>query len=214
LVSLNKSIKEFFYKDLGFIVFNGVYEPSDDTFLIAENLHVEEGDVVLDVGTGCGILAVLSAFKASRVIAADINPIAVKCAKANAGRNGVLEKIDFICGDLLRPLRKGVSFDLVLFNAPYLPVEEEPKDWVEYSWFGGRSGRETIRKFIETVSEYVKIEGRIMLVQSSLSNIDETLIDFRERGFKADIVAEKRFFFETIMLIEAVKELNSPLFLN
>jgi release factor glutamine methyltransferase len=201
----NKPFKEFSYSDLEFIVFNGVYEPSDDTFLIAENLHVEKDDEVLDLGTGCGILAVLSAFKASRVIAADINPIAVRCAKANASRNGVLEKIDFICGDLLSPLRRGVSFDLVLFNAPYLPVEEEPKDWVEYSWFGGRSGGETIRKFIETVSEYMGIGGRIMLVQSSLSNIDETLANFRERGFKVSVVVEKRFFFETIMLIEAIK---------
>ncbi|MBS7654707.1 50S ribosomal protein L11 methyltransferase [Candidatus Bathyarchaeota archaeon] len=202
---MNKSFKEFFYEDLEFIVFSGVYEPSDDTFLIAKNLHVRKGEEVLDVGTGCGILAVLSAFEASRVIAIDINPIAVRCAKANADRNGVSEKIDFICGDLLSPLRRSVSFNLVLFNAPYLPVEEEPKGWADYSWSGGRSGRETIRRFIETVSEYVKIGGRIMLIQSSLSNLDETLTDLRERGFKAKKADERRFFFETIVLIEAVK---------
>lgn len=202
---MNKSFKEFFFGDLGFIVFSGVYEPGDDTFLMAENLHIEKGEEVLDVGTGCGILAVLSAFKASRVIATDINPIAVRCAKANADRNGVSEKIDFICGDLFSPLREGISFNLVVFNAPYLPVEEEPKDWLDYSWSGGRSGRETIRKFIETVSEYVKIDGRIMLVQSSLSNINETLNDLEGKGFEVEIVDERRFFFETILLIEAVK---------
>ncbi len=202
---MNKSFKEFLYGDLSFTVFNGVYEPSEDTFLIAENLHVWKGEEVLDVGTGCGILAVLSAFKASRVIAIDINPIAVRCAKANADRNGVSEKIDFICGDLLSPLRNGVSFNLVLFNAPYLPVEEEPKNWLDYSWSGGRSGRETVKRFIETVSEYVKIGGRIMLVQSSLSNINETLNDLKERGFEANIADEKRFLFETILLIEAIK---------
>ncbi|MBS7634704.1 50S ribosomal protein L11 methyltransferase [Candidatus Bathyarchaeota archaeon] len=202
---MNKSFKEFLYEDLRFTVFNGVYEPSDDTFLIAENLHVGKGEEVLDVGTGCGILDVLSAFKASRVIAIDMNPIAVRCAKANADRNGISEKIDFICGDLLSPLRDGVSFNLVLFNAPYLPVEEEPKDWLDYSWSGGRSGRETVRRFIETVSEYVKIGGRIMLVQSSLSNINETLNDLKERGFEANIANEKRFFFETILLIKAIK---------
>ena len=42
-----------------------VYEPAEDSFLFAENLDVEKGAQVLDVGTGCGILGILAAEKAA-----------------------------------------------------------------------------------------------------------------------------------------------------
>ncbi|MEM2424302.1 MAG: class I SAM-dependent methyltransferase [Candidatus Bathyarchaeia archaeon] len=205
MVELSSGFKRVFYGDLVFYVFSGVYEPSEDTFLLADNLDVCDGEVVLDVGTGCGILAVLSAFKASWVLAVDINPSAVRCARKNAETNDVLGKIDFICGDLFAPLRKGLVFDLVLFNAPYLPTEEEPKDWVEYAWSGGESGRRVLDRFLENVSDHIKRGGRLLLVQSSLSNIEETLIKLGRKGFKAEVIDEVGAFFEVIALIKAIK---------
>lgn len=203
--SLSEAVREITYRDLGFYVFRGTYEPSEDTFLLAENLDVKEGDRVLDVGTGCGILAVLSALKAFWVLALDINPKAVRCAKVNARRNGVLKKISFVCGDLFKPLKRGIVFDLILFNAPYLPVEEEPKEWIEYAWAGGRNGRKVIDRFLNDVSNYLRYNGRLLLVQSSLSNIEETLTILEGSGFKAKIADRRKFFFEEIVLIKAVK---------
>jgi len=54
-----------------------VYDPAEDTFLFAENLEVKEGELVLDLGTGCGILGILSAKKANIVVAIDLNPYAI-----------------------------------------------------------------------------------------------------------------------------------------
>ena len=73
--------KKNFYKDLILHVDENVYHPAEDTYLLAENLNVEKNDIVLDVRTGCGIIALLSARKAKEVVAIDINPYAVKCAK-------------------------------------------------------------------------------------------------------------------------------------
>ncbi|MEM1544707.1 MAG: class I SAM-dependent methyltransferase [Candidatus Bathyarchaeia archaeon] len=202
---MGELVKEIFYGSLSFYVFRGVYEPAEDTFLLARNLDVQEGERVMDVGTGCGILAILSAFKASWVLATDINPLAVRCARANAKRNGVLGKIDFLCGDLFGPLNRKPMFDLVLFNAPYLPMEEEPKELIDYAWHGGRSGRETINRFLSEVFDYLKYRGRILMVQSSLSNIEETLLALERKGFRAEITDEERFFFERIALIKAIK---------
>jgi len=204
-VCLSEHCKVVVYSGLRFYVFDGVYEPAEDTFLLASNLCVRGGDRVLDMGTGCGILAVLSAFKASWVLAVDINPYAVKCARENARCNGVLDKIDFICGSLFTPLRRALRFNLILFNAPYLPSEKEPEEWLEYAWAGGESGRQVINKFIDLLPEYLERGGRLLMVQSTLSNLEETLSLLRDRGFAAEIIDEAKLFFETIALIEAKK---------
>lgn len=197
--------REVFYGGLSFIVFDGVYEPAEDTFLVARNLVVNSGERVLDVGTGCGILAILAALKASYVLAIDINPHAIRCARENAYRNGVLDKIDFICCNLLDPLRRRQMFDLIIFNAPYLPEEEEPKSWLERSWCGGVDGRRVIDSFIRSFSDYLKPHGRLLLVQSSLSSVEKTLSALIEMGYDAKVADTAESFFETIALIRAVK---------
>lgn len=73
--------KKLFFDGQVFLVCEDIYEPAEDTFLIAKNLHVKEDDVVLDMGTGYGILGILAAKKAKKVVAVDINPHAVRCAQ-------------------------------------------------------------------------------------------------------------------------------------
>lgn len=47
------------------------------------------GRTVLDVGTGTGVLAIAAAAAGARVVAVDIDPLAVAAAGDNAARNGV-----------------------------------------------------------------------------------------------------------------------------
>ena len=77
------------FGDYVFDLYDEVYEPAEDTFLFAENLYVSEGERVLDLGTGCGMLGILAARKANEVVAVDLNPYAVRCAKENSALNGV-----------------------------------------------------------------------------------------------------------------------------
>jgi len=202
--SKSTSHKMTFFEGRPFRVFDEVYEPAEDTFLIAEHLEVNPDERVLDIGTGCGILSILSALKAREVVATDINPHATRCAKLNAEINGVSEKADIILGDLFNPLKEDSLFDLILFNAPYLPTEdEELKGWVEYAWAGGKGGGETIDRFVASAFKYLKPGGRILLIQSSLSDVVKTLRGFRKKGFETRIGAERKVGFETIALIEA-----------
>ena len=114
--------RRVFFKDFTFLVTDNVYEPSEDSFLFAENLPVERSRRVVDVGTGCGILGIVAARYAERVVAIDVNPCAVRCARRNAEINNATSKMDFVQGDLLGAVREAPKFDLILFNAPYLPV--------------------------------------------------------------------------------------------
>ena len=78
-------VKRIHFGNYVFDVSENVYEPAEDSFLFAENLDVEKGAKVLDVGTGCGILGIFAAEKAATVVAVDLNPYAVCCARENCG---------------------------------------------------------------------------------------------------------------------------------
>ena len=203
---MKSSRKQAFYDNLAFQVFEEVYDPAEDTFLLADYLAhvVKETDTILDVGTGCAILAVIAAKKALRVVATDLNPHAVECARLNVKTNSVSGKVDVRQGDLFKPLLKTEKFDLIVFNAPYLPSEpHEEKTWIGRAWAGGRSGREVIDRFIDEAAQYLKEKGGILLAQSTLASIEKTVTKFSKAGFEASVVAEKKFPFETIVIIEA-----------
>ncbi len=178
-----------------------VYEPAEDTFLLAKNLEIQRKDEVLEIGTGTGLIAVYTAQRTKNVIATDINEHAIKCALKNTISNKTYN-LELRHGDLFEPLQ-GEKFDLILFNTPYLPTSEDEKldDELNNAFDGGLDGRKTIDKFIDDVTDYLKEGGRVQLVQSSLSDNEKTLQRLEEMGFEAEITAREKCFFEEIVVI-------------
>ncbi len=197
--------KRVFFEDFVFLVDENVYEPAEDSFLFAENLNVKEGERVLDMGTGSGLLGIAAARKASAVVAVDVSPYAVRCAKTNATLNDARSRMDFIEGDLFAPLSRKVKFDVILFNAPYLPIDDENDDsLVSIAWNGGKTGRIIIDKFIHDVSGYLHPDGRVLLLQSNLAGVDKTVELFTLHGMCARILVRCKLpLFESLFLIES-----------
>lgn len=175
-----------------------VYEPAEDTFLLAENLAVKEGDIALDVGAGTGLIALLMARKARYVLGVDINPIAVELARENARINNI-KNVEFRVSDLFENVSG--KFDVITFNAPYLPGE--PEEPIDLALVGGERGREVLDRFIQEVPRYLKPRGTVQIVQSSITGVEETLRKLREVGLKGKVVAKVHVFFEDIVLINA-----------
>jgi release factor glutamine methyltransferase len=198
-------IKCVWFQNLKFNIPEDVFEPSEDSFLFAEKLDVHMGDEVLDLGTGCGLLGILAAQKARSVLAIDINPFAIGCAKQNALLNNVSSNMSFLRSDLLSALHVDVLFDLIMFNAPYLPSELSVGEaWLERAWAGGVTGRDVIDRFIPQAVIHLNPFGRVLLLQSSLTGLELTIQKFRECGLTAVVKAESKLpFFESIHLIEA-----------
>jgi release factor glutamine methyltransferase len=206
---MNSSEKSLTFDNCTFLLSKDVYEPSEDTFLLADSFQVKETDTVLDMGTGCGIIGILIAKKVKDVVAIDINRQAVRCSRTNAKLNEVSEKISFLTADLFQSIKVSEQFDLIVFNAPYLPSEKEEQElWIERAWAGGPSGRQVIDKFLNDAPNYLKNDGRILLVQSTLSNVSKTLRKLEKAGLKVEVMAEKKEAFETIVVIKAIQQLK------
>jgi len=78
---------------------------------------------IVDVGTGCGIIAVTLALRlpGTRVIASDISRPALRLASENIRRHGVTASVHCVQADLLAGLGR---FDLICANLPYISSEE------------------------------------------------------------------------------------------
>lgn len=198
--------KKTFFKNLIFFIPPQVYEPAEDSFLFADNIFAASTDYVLDVGTGCGILGIIASKKAKEVVAIDVNSDALYCAYKNSKINCV-KNINFVRSDLFSCFVKKPLFDLIMFNSPYLPVEENnDTSLLSLAWDGGSTGRKSIELFINNSSNYLSHKGRILLLQSSLSDIKKTFDAFINLGMNPEIIAEQKLpFFEKIVLIEVTK---------
>jgi methylase of polypeptide subunit release factors len=73
---------------------------------------------VLDLGTGCGVQALLAAGHAKEVVAVDLNPRALWLTAMSCRLNGI-DNVDCRTGDLFEPVR-GETFDLVVTNPPFV----------------------------------------------------------------------------------------------
>ena len=178
-----------------------VYIPAEDSYLLAENLEIEYGKSVLEIGTGSGIVAMYASKLTDKVTATDINFDAIMLAESNFKENNI-DNIELLFGNLFEPV-KDRKFDVILFNTPYLPTEEGEvlEDNLNYAFDGGLNGRKVIDLFLNEVKNHLNDGGIVQLIQSSLSDNDETLNMLDELGFIAEIAKKEHYFFEDIVLI-------------
>ncbi|QYZ80377.1 methyltransferase domain-containing protein [Methanofollis formosanus] len=178
-----------------------VYQPAEDTFLLrdAALAEVRSDDRVLEVGCGSGTVIAALRERAAAVVATDINPHAVR-----AGRE---QGVETVRTDLFAGLRG--PFDLVLFNPPYLPTlpEERIDDWLEYALDGGPTGRATIERFAEEVGRVLAPFGRVLLLVSSLTGVDEVRKLFADLGYIVILVAEERVEDEDLVVLRIGRDL-------
>jgi release factor glutamine methyltransferase len=148
-------------------------------------VEVRDSDRVLDMGTGSGVNAVLAASKSSEVVAVDINPKAVECARHNARTNGVESRITVLESDVFENV-EGV-FNLIVFDPPFRWFT--PRD--EFELGTTDEGYRALRAFFRGVKGHLAPDGRVLLFFGSSGDIKflaELIVD---TGFTQETVAER-----------------------
>ena len=157
-----------------------VYEPQEDSTMLERYVRQYAKGKVLDIGAGSGIQAIAAAQNKSvdSVLATDIQKGVIAYCKKNIKSH----KIKFLQSDLFKNING--KFDTIIFNPPYLPQELKLKD---LTIEGGKKGYEIIERFLDDVNSFLKPNGIVLIVFSSLTKkekveefIKNNLLDFEE----------------------------------
>ena len=121
----------------------------------------------LDLGTGCGFLAVFASGHSRQVVATDLNPRATEFARFNVWLNGVTN-VECLTGDTFEPVR-GRTFDLIASNPPFFITPSSDQIYCENSMELDGYCRELIRAapaylneggFLQITFEWVTLKGQ------------------------------------------------------
>jgi len=187
--SVPRAGKKINYLGKQFIVYKNVFWPFSDSVPLVENLKIREGESVLDVCTGSGVIAIFAAYKgAGKVVAIDINPDSVRAARVNAKLHGFSKIIEVRLSDMFHTIKKNEKFDVVTGNLPFR--NKKAFDLVAASQWD--TGFQTHKKFFATVNQHLKPKGRIYLAQSIFGAVDEMKKMARLAGFNVKLVGTKK----------------------
>jgi len=178
-----------------------VYAPAEDSFLLSqviedylESKNKEELEKLtfLDMGTGSGIQSETASqfIPKDNIYAVDINEAAVKLVKSKGFK---ATRSDLFSDIKLRAMK----FDIIAFNPPYLPEDEEGFDNLPDTT-GGEKGDEVALVFLQVSKNYLTQNGVIFLLVSSLTPTEKLKAEIQQQGKKLEVVASKKLFFETL----------------
>ena len=166
--------REFY--GLEFTVDSRVLIPRPETELLVEKAleflearPAGESPVLVDVGTGCGAIAVALArhLPSARIYATDISKDVLEVAWNNCLAHSVEERVRLLEGDLLEPLPEAV--DLIVANLPYVRsgdfqnLQEELLFEPRLALDGGPDGLDLIRRLLEQAPGALRKGGAMIL---------------------------------------------------
>lgn len=171
-----------------------VYEPREDSLMLADYIKNYAHGSVLDVGTGSGILAHTAAKnpKVTKVLGIDINKRALDYCHINIRD----KKIKFVYSNLFSDVDE--KFDLIIFNPPYLPRDKD--DVKDKALIGGKHGFEILLKFLNSAGKHLNKNGKILIVFSSLTRKDKVEESIAKNKMKFKLLERSHVFFEDIYM--------------
>lgn len=190
-------------------VSDDVYPPQEDSFMLAKAVEGEAewlgGRRILEVGCGSGLLSILaSRLSGSMVDAVDLNPLAVSDTLKNSIRNAAA--VNAWVSDLFSAVSD--SYDIIIFNAPYLPCNDMlPGDGgalISAQWSMRQGKGNVITMFLEQALHHLRDRGVVLILFSSLSGDVAGIA--RCLGYDCEIIDRKKIEWEELLVARLMKK--------
>ena len=144
------------------------YRFSIDALLLSHFIHVKDGDQVLDLGTGGGIIPMILAkrWTCSRIVGLDIQDDLINMARRSAVINQVAGRVEFTQGDIrqIKTIFDARSFDTVTFNPPYRQIHSGRRNPNVEKAIARHEVEATLDDFLRAAAHVLKTKGRAFVI--------------------------------------------------
>ena len=195
-------------QELPFIVMPSVFNPKvprTGEFLASQidSTLVQRDCEVLDMGTGSGVCAVFAAKHARRVVAVDINPAAVRCARINAlaesaGAQDRRAARGFVRAGGRRMFRSDPVQSAVRAGQPH---DDRDRAW---------RSNDVAERFAAGLGDHLKPGGSALVLLSTFGDGLVFLDEFHKQRFEISVLAERRFVNERLTLFRLRQSAGAP----
>lgn len=184
-VGPHESVDEFLNGHLTLIQSKSGYRFSIDALLLSEFATVRSDDILLDLGTGCGIipLLILKQKKIRYALGLEIQGELADQAGRNIILNGFSQKMAVIRGDIRQSPFSPMCVDIVICNPPYRKKDDGRINPDPQRAVARHEILATINDILETARRVLKSKGRLALIYPSKKMAD---IMIRMRGFELE----------------------------
>lgn len=190
-------IKEVTIQGIRIKADRNVHKPGKTCVYFANMLkkYIKPTDIVLDVGTGSGVLALLLSKHAKKIVGIEINEKAVICARKNVSLNHI-KNVEIRQSDMFKNIRGGEKFDCIIMNPPAFdfPTKKvSDRSYIDTKYH-------MISSFFKGISYYTKQNSKIFILYPQIwSPILERIA--KKHGFDFSIIAQKKNILYRHMLI-------------
>lgn len=187
------------------------YRFSIDSVLLASHVDTHPGDRVIDIGTGCGIIALMLAYRNPliKVYGIEVQKDLSVLAALNVKDNNMEDRIEIICSDIKDLKKSAISgpADIVVCNPPYRKAKSGRVNPDNQRALARHEIKINLQDILETAGRLLRVSGRFIMIYPSERTAD-IITHMRSSGIEPKyfrFVYSKKNAESKLVIVDGVK---------